>query len=85
MGIWRKRLQLWPHKWIIHHGNAPTHNALRICEFLAKESITKTYHPPYSPDLVPCYFWLFQKLKNAMKGQKFADIQRNVTLFQDIL
>jgi hypothetical protein len=40
-------------------------------------------HPPYSPDLVPCDFWLFPKLKTALKGQRLAnipDIQRNVTL-----
>jgi hypothetical protein len=41
-------------------------------------------HPPYSPDLAPCDFWLFPKLKkkNALKGQRFADIadiHRNVT------
>jgi hypothetical protein len=39
-------------------------------------------HPSYSPDLEPCDFWLFPKLKNALKGQRFADIphvQRNVT------
>jgi hypothetical protein len=39
-------------------------------------------HPSYSPDLAPCDFWLFPKLKNALKEQKFAgipDIQRNVT------
>jgi hypothetical protein len=38
-------------------------------------------HPPYSPDLTPCDFWLFPKLKTALKGQTFADlsdIQRNV-------
>jgi hypothetical protein len=39
-------------------------------------------HPPYSPDLAPGDFWLFPKLKNALKEQRFADIpdiQRNVT------
>jgi hypothetical protein len=45
-------------------------------------------HPPYSPDLAPCDFWLFPKL-NALKGQRFADlsgIQRSVkTLLQAIL
>ena len=38
------------------------------------------YHPPYSPDLAPCDFWFFPKLKNALKVQRFADlsdIQRN--------
>jgi len=38
-------------------------------------------HPPYSPDLFLCEFLLFPKLKNTMKGQRFADlsdVQRNV-------
>jgi histone-lysine N-methyltransferase SETMAR len=70
----RKRPGLWPDKWILHHNNASAHYALRFHEFLAKNSITKMYQPPYSPDLAPCDFWLFQKLKNALKGQRFADL-----------
>ena len=38
--------------------------------------------PPYSPDLAPCDFFLFQKTKSAMKGHHFQsteDIQRSVT------
>jgi len=46
-------------------------------------------HPPYSSDLASCNFCLFPKLKNALKGQRFADlsdIQHNVkTLLQGIL
>jgi hypothetical protein len=30
--------------------------------------------PTYSPDLAPCDYWPFPKLKNAQKGQRFADI-----------
>jgi hypothetical protein len=55
---------------------------LRVCEFLAKKYIAKIDHPPYSPDLAHCDLWIFPKLKNALKGQTFADIpdiQRNVT------
>jgi len=85
----RKRPGLWLDKWILHHGNAPAYDALRVCEFLAKNSITKMDHPPYSPALAPCDFWLFPKLKNALKGQRFvdlSDIQRNVkTLVRGIL
>ena len=84
----RKRPGLWPDKWILHHDNAPAHDALRIREFLAKNSITKMDHPPYSPDLAPCDFWLSPKLKTALKGQRFADlsdIQRHVkTLLRGI-
>jgi len=65
--VWRKRPGLWSDKWIFHHNNALVHNAFRVREFLAKNSITKMDHPPYSPDLAPCDFWLFPKLKNALK------------------
>jgi hypothetical protein len=44
-------------------------------------------HPPYSLDFAPCDFWLFPKFKNALKGQRFADIpdiQRNMTLTRSI-
>jgi len=39
-------------------------------------------HPPYSTDLAPNDFWLFPKIKSALKGRRFQDtedIQRNVT------
>lgn len=26
-------------------------------------------HPPYSPDLSPCDFWLFKKIKKAFRGK----------------
>jgi transposase len=84
----KKRPELWSDKWIVHHDNAPAHDALRVRKFLAKKSITKMENPPYSPELAPCNFWLFPKLKNALKGQRFADIpdiQYNVTLFQGVL
>jgi hypothetical protein len=40
----RKRPELWPYNWILHHDNARA-IALRICKFLAKISITEMdYH-----------------------------------------
>ena len=38
---------------------------------LAKHQITQVTQPPYSPDLVPCDFWLFPKLKSPLKGKRF--------------
>ena len=29
---------------------------------------------PYSPDLVPCNFWLFPKLKSPLKGKRFQTV-----------
>jgi histone-lysine N-methyltransferase SETMAR len=78
----------WFGKWILHHDNAPEHDMFRVCKFLANNSNTKIDHPPYSPNLAPCDFWFFPKLKNALKGQRSADlsdIQHNMkTLLRDI-
>jgi hypothetical protein len=43
----------------------------------------KLDHPPYLPDLAPCNFWLFPKLKTALKGHRFldtADIQGHMKI-----
>jgi transposase len=58
----------------LHHDNAPAHDTLGVWEFLTKKSILKLDHPPYSPDLAPCNFWLFPKLKTALKGHRFSEI-----------
>jgi histone-lysine N-methyltransferase SETMAR len=51
--VLRKRPGVWPDMWTPHHDNASAHDALRVHEFLAKNTITKMDHPPYSPDLAP--------------------------------
>jgi len=32
-------------------------------------------YPPYSPDLSPCDYFLFPKLKLPLKGRLFEDVQ----------
>ncbi|UYV73952.1 hypothetical protein LAZ67_11001570 [Cordylochernes scorpioides] len=49
--------------WILHHDNAPAHTALKISKFLQDHSTSVFPQPPYSPDLAPCDFFLFGKLK----------------------
>ncbi|VVC42343.1 Hypothetical protein CINCED_3A023661 [Cinara cedri] len=36
--------------------------------------MTTVPHPPYSPDLTPCDFFLFPRMKRNVKGKRFADI-----------
>ena len=51
-------------------------------QFLAEKQVTVLEHPPYSPDLAPCDFWLFPKMKSVVKGTHFEsveDIQTRVT------
>ncbi|CAK9828015.1 Histone-lysine N-methyltransferase SETMAR [Anthophora retusa] len=40
-----------------------------------KHGIVQIRQPPYSPDLAPCDFWLFPKLKNSLKGRRFQDVE----------
>jgi hypothetical protein len=56
--VQRVRPELWAGKnWILHHDNAPTHSALIVREFFAKNDMITTDHPSYSPDLAPCDFF----------------------------
>jgi len=51
-------------------------------EFLTKKGIPVVPQPPYSPDLSPCDFFLFPKLKFHFKGHHFLtvdNIQKVVT------
>jgi hypothetical protein len=49
--------------------NAPAHyTALeQAFFFFAKHHITQVCQLPYSPDLAPCDFWFFLKLKSPLK------------------
>lgn len=72
----RSRRALWRDKsWLLHHDNAPAHTALSVRQFLANKQITALDHPPYSPDLAPCDFWLFPRLKTVLKGTHFASVE----------
>ena len=71
----RRRPDMWKNvSWILHHDNAPAHNALYVKRYLAKNNIPLMEHPPYSPDLVPCDFFLFPKIKSALKGTRFESV-----------
>ena len=79
----RKQPELFANNsWILHHDNAPAHTALSLREFLATKQITVLEHPASSPDLAPCDFFLFPKIKEILKGRHFEeidDIRSNTT------
>ena len=71
----RKRPELSANNsWILHHDNAPVHTALPVREFLVTKQIIVLEHPAYSPDLAPSDFFLFQKIKEILKGIHFDNI-----------
>lgn len=62
--IQRKRPTFTKGRWKLHHDNARPHVARLVMDFLAKQKIEVIPHPPYSPDLAPCDFFLYPTLKN---------------------
>ena len=69
----RRRPEMWKNgSWVLHQDNPPAHNALSVKTFLTKYEITVLEHPLYSPDLAPCDFFLFPKIKSALKGTRFG-------------
>ena len=74
--IRQKRRASWVEKtWILHHDNAPAHTALSMKQFLVSKEITTLHHPPYLPDLAPCDFFLFPKLKGILKETCFQGVE----------
>ena len=69
-----KKIELWETRSrLLHHDNAPAHNALGIREFFAKNNIAVLEQSPYFPDLAPRNFLLFPKLKEVIDGTRFQD------------
>jgi len=71
----RKRPQLWKNGFILHQNNAPAHAALSVQQFLVDKNIATLQNPLYSPDLAPCHFFLFSKLKSVLKETRFESIE----------
>ncbi|KAG5326444.1 MOS1T transposase, partial [Acromyrmex heyeri] len=77
---------LWKNKnWLLHYDNAPAHTSLLVREFLSKNNTLMMPQPPYSPDLAPCDFFLFPKLKRPMKGRRYATIEEIKTASKEEL
>ena len=53
-------------QWHFQQDNAPVHNSILITDYLTKMDIKTVPQPPYSPDLAPCDFWLFSKLRDCL-------------------
>jgi len=51
------------------------HTSIAVREFWAQNNVTTLPFPPYSPDLAPCDFFLFYKLKTHLKGHHFGTVE----------
>ncbi|KAI8430490.1 hypothetical protein MSG28_000750 [Choristoneura fumiferana] len=55
-----------------HHDNADPHTSARTLDYCSSKNVTIRPQPPYSPDLAPCDFYLFPKIKEKLKGRAAA-------------
>ena len=55
----------------LHHDYAPANKSATVQEYLKESGLDVLDHPPYSPDLSPCDFWLFPRLKEMLAGHPF--------------
>jgi len=72
----RKRPEMWAdNSWILHDDNAPSHRARIVLNYLTKHQVNTIEQAPYSPDMAPCDFFLFPKLKLPLRGKRFQSIE----------
>ncbi|CAF1261555.1 unnamed protein product [Adineta ricciae] len=58
--IKRRRPKSGLHAIKLHHDYARPHQTNDIKIYLQEKGVTVIRHPPYSPDLAPADFWLFE-------------------------
>ena len=56
---------------LLQHDNATPHTSRATKAALTRLKFDTLPHPPYSPDLAPCDFYLFPNLKRHLKGTRF--------------
>ena len=71
-------------QWHFHQDNAPVHNSILVTEYLTKMGIKTVPQPPYSPELAPCDFWLFPKLRGC-RYETSEEMKEAVTKVVDTL
>ena len=71
-------------QWHFHQGNASVHNSILVTDYLTKIGIKTVPQPRYSPDLAPCDFCLFPKLRGCRYGT-IEEMKEAVTKVIDTL
>ena len=56
----------------LHHDNASSHTSKMTRQFIDESGLQILPHPPYSPNLAPCYLWLFLRIQKYLKGRIFS-------------
>jgi histone-lysine N-methyltransferase SETMAR len=68
---------------ILHHDNASSHTSMQTKLYLRNKTIELMGHPAYSPDLAPNNFYLFTRIKDKLRGQRFTSPEEAVEAFKN--
>ena len=71
-------------QWHFHLDNAPVYNSILVTDYLTNMGIKTLPHRPNSPELAPCDFWLFPKLRGC-RYEKIEEMKEAVTKVIDML
>ena len=71
-------------QWHFHMDNARIHDSILVTDYLTKMGMKTVPHPPYSPDLAHCDFWLFPKLRGC-RYETIEEMKEAVTRVTDTL
>ena len=88
-----KVFQAWckQHPWkgvcglLLHHDDARVHTAAVTLDFLAAKDVQLVTHLPYSPDLVPCDWFLFPSIKRQLTGKQFQNANDAQAFFEGVI
>ena len=71
-------------QWHFQRDNALVHNSIFVTDYLTKMRIKTVPYPPYNPDLAPCDFCLFPKLRGC-RYETIEEMKEAVTKVIDML
>jgi hypothetical protein len=84
--VQRQRSVKWRNNyWALHHDNLPAHMLALVRQLLTSTKTIVIPHPPCSPDLAPCDFFLFTKMKLKLRGRRFENIDEIEAELQGVM
>ncbi|GBP05932.1 Histone-lysine N-methyltransferase SETMAR [Eumeta japonica] len=66
---------------LLHRDNASPYTESKTMSFLTSEKVRLVTHSAFSPDLAPCHFFIFPKMKDLMGGLIFTGPEETMIAF----
>ena len=70
---------------LLYHDNASSHTTAVTLDLSAANHVKLVTHPPYSPDLTPCDWFLFPSIKRLLKGKQFQNAEDARAFFEGVI